>query len=85
MMYGPQHTWTCPRRCGWYRKYRQHPTWDQRVIYHPIYGPITSAMLVSKDIEEHKCASYLDARDRIMVIRQIRGEPRFYYSDREAA
>lgn len=78
--YGPELTYRCHHRCGWYRHYRDNEAWNERITVHPIYGPVTNAALVTRDIEYHDCDEYLAARDRRRVFLKLTGERKVIYN-----
>lgn len=56
--------WDCPT-CDWFRVRNDDREWDNRIIEHPVYGPIRNIDLYKKDIREHDCEETRQARLRI--------------------
>jgi hypothetical protein len=54
----------CPRKCGWYREFRNERWWMDQVITHPVYGLVTGQQLVQLDVRNHDCTEAANAKVR---------------------
>lgn len=59
----PFTTWYCPR-CHWYRDCPLIPEHQQRIIDHPVYGPISGYNSYLMDVTRHSCEATRAARER---------------------
>lgn len=59
------HTIPCPRKCGWFRDWTERPGWDEEIVDHLIYGPVTEKELVQLDVRNHDCTESHNASIRL--------------------
>lgn len=59
------HTIPCRYKCGWFRAWTEKPGWDDEIVDHPIYGPVTEKELVQLDVQNHDCTETHNARVRL--------------------
>lgn len=63
--------WDCPT-CDWSRVRNDDRDWDNRIIHHPVYGPIKNIDLYKMDIEKHDCEATRQARIRLKVPKKVK-------------
>lgn len=60
-------TWQCPN-CPWFRARTNKEWWERTIILHPEYGYVPNYVAYKKDIENHDCREYLNARERCVQL-----------------
>lgn len=58
----------CMHNCGYVRPYTDATWWLDRVITHPLYGPVTGQKIVELDMWYHVCDKFLERRERARTI-----------------
>lgn len=59
-------TWQCPH-CPWFRARTNKESWERTIIEHPIYGFISNYQAYEKDIHNHDCQEYRNAKARCVA------------------
>lgn len=64
--FGLIRTWQC-RHCSWFRARTNKESWERTIIEHPVYGFISNYDAYEKDIRNHNCEEYKNAKARCIA------------------